>query len=142
MFVADLLNTKGSFVATIRPEGTVAELLDTLARYDIGALVVSADGKHIDGIVSERDVVRELQRIGPRLVDRSVFDIMTVGVRTCTRHDFVDDLMLTMTRDRIRHVPVLDDGTLAGIVSIGDVVKSRLDELQGERDDLIQYITH
>ena len=142
MFIASLVRAKGTFVATIEPERSVAELLVSLGRHNVGALVVSADGEHIDGVVSERDVARHLALEGALVLERPVSVIMTRDVRTCSPHDRLEDLMLTMTRERIRHVPVVDEGRLVGIVSIGDVVKSRLDELQGERDDLIHYISH
>ena len=142
MFIESLVRAKGTFVATIEPERTVAELLVDLGRHNVGALVVSADGEHIEGVVSERDVARHLAREGALVLERPVSVIMTRDVRTCSLHDRLEDLMLTMTRERIRHVPVVDGGRLVGIVSIGDVVKSRLDELQGERDDLIHYISH
>ena len=142
MLIASLVRAKGTFVATIEPERSVAELLVSLGRHNVGALVVSADGEHIDGVVSERDVARHLALEGALVLERPVSVIMTQDVRTCSLHDRLEDLMLTMTRERIRHVPVVDGGRLVGIVSIGDVVKSRLDELQGERDDLIHYISH
>jgi CBS domain-containing protein len=142
MFIASLIRAKGTYVATIEPERTVAELLLSLDRHNVGALVVSADGEHIDGVVSERDVARHLAREGASVLQRPVSVIMTRDVRTCSPHDRLEDLMRTMTRERIRHVPVVDEQRLVGIVSIGDVVKSRVDELQGERDDLIHYISH
>jgi CBS domain-containing protein len=141
MLISDLLRAKGDLVVTIEPRATVGQLLRALAEHNVGALVVSTDGRHVDGIVSERDVVRHLHRRGPELLDAPVAEIMTSTVHTCTRHDTVDGLMATMTRERVRHVPVLEDGALVGIVSIGDVVKSRLGELESERDDLVRYIT-
>ena len=142
MLIASLVRAKGTFVATIEPERTVAQLLVSLDHHNVGALVVSADGEHIDGVVSERDVARHLAREGASVLERAVSLIMTRNVRTCSPHDRVEDLMLTMTRQRIRHVPVVDEERLVGIVSIGDVVKSRVDELQGEHDDLVNYISH
>jgi CBS domain-containing protein len=140
MLIVTMLRTKGDFVATVRPTATIRELLDTLAEHRIGAVVVSADGG-IDGIVSERDIVRHLSAAGGGLLDRPVSSIMTADVVTCRRDATVEDLMRMMTDRRIRHVPVVDDdGALVGIVSIGDVVKSRISELEGERDDLVGYI--
>jgi CBS domain-containing protein len=140
MLIVTMLRSKGDFVATVRPTATIRELLDTLAEHRIGAVVVSADGG-IDGIVSERDVVRHLSAAGGALLDRPVSSIMTAEVVTCRRETTVEDLMRLMTDRRIRHVPVVDDeGALVGIVSIGDVVKSRISELESERDDLVGYI--
>ena len=141
MLIASVLRAKGTFVATIEPDRTVADLLDVLGHHNVGALVVTADGLAIDGVVSERDVARHMSREGSQLLERPVSAIMTQKVRTCTSNDSVEDVMRVMTRERIRHVPVVDQGTLVGIVSIGDVVKNRLDELEGERDDLIKYIS-
>jgi CBS domain-containing protein len=139
--VLDAKGANGRFVATIRPDASVSDLLAELARHGVGALVVSTDGKHIQGIASERDIVRRLHELGPALLQQDVASIMTSDVRTCSPTEQVVSLMVTMTRHRIRHVPVVTDGLLAGIVSIGDVVKSRIDELEGDRNSLIDYIT-
>jgi CBS domain-containing protein len=141
MRITDVLRRKGNAVVTIQPTRTVRELLALLAEHRVGALVVSADGSHVDGIASERDVVRRLHSDGDQILDQSVSSIMTAVVHTCVPEDTTDDLMSSMTQHRIRHVPVLVDGDLAGIVSIGDVVKHRLEELQSERDQLTAYIT-
>ena len=141
MRIADVIRRKGGEVATIGPERTVAELLARLAEHKVGALVVSSDGSTVEGIVSERDVVRRLHRDGPSVLSSSVGQIMTAKVRTCAPEASVEDLMRVMTEHRFRHVPVVVDGALAGIVSIGDVVKHRIDELQAERDQLTAYIT-
>jgi CBS domain-containing protein len=141
VLIAEVLRTKGTFVATVTPDSSVADVLGKLAEHRVGALVVSTDGAHIDGIVSERDVVRHLQRVGARLLDEPVRTIMTSKVRTCSAGDKVDDLMVVMTEHRIRHLPVVDGDALAGIVSIGDVVKSRIGDLEGERNELVAYIT-
>jgi CBS domain-containing protein len=141
VLIAEVLRTKGSFVATIPPERTITEVLRVLAEHRVGALVVSRDGAHIEGIVSERDIVRHLERVGPRLLDEPARTIMTSEVRTCSRGDKVDDVMAVMTEYRIRHLPVVEDDALIGIVSIGDVVKSRIGDLEGERDELVTYIT-
>jgi CBS domain-containing protein len=126
-------------VVTIRPEDTVRELLGVLAQHGIGACVVSADGATVSGIVSERDVVRRLH-LDEGLLDADVGSIMTPAVETCAPDATVVELMSVMTERRIRHVPVLRDGVLVGIVSIGDLVKHRIDELTFERDQLETYV--
>ena len=140
MRVSELLEQKGTTVATIRGDATVRELVAELARHGIGALVVSADGTHIEGIISERDVVRRLADRQGGLLDDPVSSIMSTTVHTCAPDDEVETLMSTMTDRRIRHVPVVTDGTLAGVGSIGDVVKSRIGELEKDRDELVEYI--
>ena len=126
-------------VITVTPSTTVRELVGALAEHNVGALVVSADGERVDGIVSERDVVRRLHA-EPDLLAAQVDTIMTTDVHTCEPDDQLDDLMSLMTQRRIRHVPVCDDGKLVGIVSIGDVVKHKIDALQFERDQLDSYV--
>ena len=132
MNVQGILQAKGADVVTIRPDATVAELVAGLNGERIGAMVVSEDGEGVDGIVSERDVVRALAALGSRAVEQRVAEIMTRSVRTCAPTDSVKWLMELMTTHRIRHVPVVADGRLVGIVSIGDVVKNRLDEMATE----------
>jgi CBS domain-containing protein len=140
MRIADVLSNKGAAVATITPETTVSQLLASLAALNIGAMVVvGADG--LAGIVSERDVVRELHKRGGGLLGQPVSEIMTTVLATCTPRDTVDHLVVLMTQNRVRHVPVIDDGRLAGIVSIGDVVKTRMEELETEQQQLQDYIT-
>lgn len=141
MRISEILRNKGRDVATIEPDAKVRGLLALLAEHNIGAVVVSSDGKAIVGIASERDVVRRLNERGADLLDAPVSDIMTVTVRTCEPGDNVEDLRATMTEHRIRHVPVVSDGELAGIVSIGDVVKSAIAELETEREQLVDYIS-
>jgi CBS domain-containing protein len=141
MRIKDLLRQKGGLVVTIGPDRPVTDLLDSLATNGVGALVVSSDGQAVEGIVSERDVVRRLQRFGPGVLDQPVSQIMSRPVRTCPPDTELDELMRMMTDGRFRHVPVLDGDRLVGIVSIGDVVKHRIDELEGERDQLQAYIT-
>ena len=126
-------------VLTITPDATVRELLRMLTEHNVGALVVSADGTSVDGIVSERDVVRNLHD-HEALLDSTVSTIMTVEVRTCDRDDAVNDLMQVMTEHRIRHLPVVEGDRLVGIISIGDVVKNRMSELEFERDQLDSYV--
>jgi CBS domain-containing protein len=140
MRIRDILRNKGTAVATVRPDATVRDLLATLAELNIGAVVVSRDETTIAGIVSERDVVRRLHERGARLLDAPVSEIMTAEVRTCEPDHAVDDLRKVMTTHRIRHIPVTKDGRLVGIVSIGDVVKSAIDELESEREHLVDYI--
>jgi CBS domain-containing protein len=141
MRISDLLRRKGTLVVTVRPEQSVTELLDLLAEHKVGALVVSADGDTLDGIVSERDVVRRLQELGPDLLKAPVREIMTATVHSCPPDTHLEELMRVMTTGRFRHVPVIENDRLVGIVSIGDVVKHRIDELQSERDQLTAYIT-
>jgi len=139
--IEKVLAGKGSTtVATITAESTVRQALAELARHRIGALIVSPDGTSIAGIVSERDVVRALDRDGPGVIEQPVASIMSTDLHTCGPEDEVDAIMALMTAKRIRHVPVLRDGSLAGIVSIGDVVKSRIDELEGDRKALVDFI--
>ncbi|MEI2713745.1 MAG: CBS domain-containing protein [Nocardioides sp.] len=126
-------------VVTISPDATVRELIGLLAEHNVGALIVSTDGSSVDGIVSERDVVRRL-RDGAELLDGAVHSIMTSEVHTCELDHDLDSLMSLMTERRIRHVPVVSDGRLTGIISIGDVVKNRMAELEFERDQLDSYI--
>jgi CBS domain-containing protein len=141
MRISDVLRRKGNIVVTVKPEQSVTEMIDLLAEHGVGALVVSSDGTTVEGIVSERDVVRRLQRNGPEMLGAPVSEIMTTQVHSCPPDMDLDELMRIMTEGRFRHVPVLDHGKLAGIVSIGDVVKNRIDSLQAERDQLEAYIT-
>ena len=141
MRISEILRRKGGEVATIEPDAKVRQLLALLAEHNIGAVVVSTDGKTIEGIASERDVVRRLNERGAGLLDAPVSAIMTATVRTCAPGDKVEDLRATMTEHRIRHVPVVRDDELVGIVSIGDVVKSAISELETEREQLVDYIS-
>lgn len=140
MRIADVLRNKGAAVVTINPDATVGELLAGLAEQNIGAMVVvGAEG--VVGIVSERDVVRQLHTYGASVLSRPVVKIMSTTVATCTKSDTVDKISVLMTENRVRHVPVLDGKKLIGIVSIGDVVKSRMGELEAEQQQLQSYIT-
>jgi CBS domain-containing protein len=141
MRITDVLRSKGTNVVTVRPDSPVTELLDLLAHHRVGALVVSSDGVTVEGIVSERDVVRRLQSDGAAMLSNPVSEIMTVEVATAEPDLHLDDLMRLMTEGRFRHVPVLVDGELSGLVSIGDVVKNRIDELETENVHLTAYIT-
>jgi CBS domain-containing protein len=140
MRIADVLRNKGATVATVSPETTVNDLLAGLAEHNIGAMVViGPDG--LQGIVSERDVVRQLFEHGAHILNGPVSAIMTTLVATCGIEDTVDHLTALMTQNRVRHIPVVEGGQLVGIVSIGDVVKTRMEELTLEQEQLQAYIT-
>ena len=134
-----LQNKRTTDVVTISPDATVRELVALLAEHNIGALIVSADGSSVDGIVSERDVVRRLND-EDSVLDGAVSGIMTTVVETAEPDTLLEELMKTMTDRRIRHVPVISQGTLTGIISIGDVVKHRIGQLEFERDQLDNYL--
>ena len=136
MSVGDILKAKGSNVETIARDATVGDAVARLRDDEIGALVVSSDGKSVDGVVSERDVVEGLADHGGDILGRKVEDVMTSRVATCSPEDGVEKVMLEMTELRARHFPVVDGSRLVGIVSIGDVVKNRLDEVQLEKNVL------
>jgi CBS domain-containing protein len=140
MHIRQLLRRKGGDVATIEASASVRTALALLAEHGVGALVVSADGRSVDGIISERDVVRALHQRGAALLADPVSGVMTAQVHTCVPDSGVEELARTMTEHRVRHVPVVEGGALVGIVSIGDVVKARLDELEDERAQLVDYI--
>jgi CBS domain-containing protein len=140
MRIADVLRSKGSDVVTVPPDTSVRDLLTVLAEFRIGAAVVSADGATVDGIVSERDVVRSLAERGASVLDEEVELIMTREVTTAVPDDTTTGAFVVMTEQRIRHIPVLVDNRLVGLVSIGDLVKRRLSELEIERDSLEFYI--
>jgi CBS domain-containing protein len=140
--VQSILAAKGTEVATISPDASVGDAVAALKDHRVGALVVSSDGRTIDGIVSERDIVRRLADDAGGTLERAVADVMTREVTTCGRKDTIEKLMWVMTEKRIRHVPVVDEaGGLAGIISIGDVVKHRLGQLESENQSLYEYIT-
>ena len=142
MLVRDVLAGKGNTVTTIAPTATVVELVAALGEHRIGALVVTSNGSTVDGIVSERDVARGLHLHGAAVLTLTVSALMTTEVRTCRPNDPVREVARVMTDRRIRHLPVLDDdGRLAGIVSIGDIVKKRIDELETETDQLVGYLS-
>jgi CBS domain-containing protein len=140
MRIVDVLRSKGAAVVTVNADATVGELLAGLAEHNIGAMVVmGAEG--VAGIVSERDVVRQLHAHGASVLSRPVSKIMTTELATCTKSDTVDTVSGLMTEHRVRHVPVLDGKNLIGIVSIGDVVKTRMQELEAQQRQLHSYIT-
>jgi CBS domain-containing protein len=141
MRISDVIRAKGNAVVTVEPQIDVRTLLGVLAEHGIGAVVVSRDGSTVEGIVSERDVVRALAARGATVISEPVSAIMTSDVKTCSPDSPVVDLMRTMTEGRFRHVPVVAGGRLVGIVSIGDIVKNRVGELETERDSLSRYIT-
>jgi CBS domain-containing protein len=137
MLVAQILNSKADAgVITIRPGASVAAAVETLSQRRIGALVVSTDGEVPLGILSERDIVRELGKRGVSVLDEQVSALMTARLVTCTREDHADEVLARMTEGRFRHMPVLSGPRMAGLISIGDVVKARLAELAMERDAL------
>jgi CBS domain-containing protein len=140
MKVKDILRQKGSEVATIASTATLAEATHALSTRRIGALVVSDDGLHIVGILSERDIVRCLAAEGAVALEHQVSAAMTAEVQTCTSDDTLDELARTMTEGRFRHLPVVEAGEMAGLVSIGDVVKRRVEELEHEAQALTEYI--
>lgn len=141
MKIADVMRSRGTTdVVTVQPTQTVTELLSVLAEHSIGAVVVSADGSNVDGIVSERDIVRRLNERGAAVLDAPVSEIMTTDVHTCTGDDALEQVAVLMTQHRVRHLPVLRTEGLYSIVSIGDVVKFRIEQLQAERDHLVEYI--
>ena len=142
MKISDVVRSKGDGVVTVKPDETVSGLLALLDEHRIGAVVVSVDGSSVDGIVSERDIVRHLHAKGTDILSAAVSSIMTSDVTTGSAGDEIADLASTMTELRVRHVPIVDDeGKLSAIVSIGDIVKFRLNELQSERDQLRDYIS-
>ncbi len=139
--VSTILQLKGTEVATISRTASVRDALLQLAEHDIGALVVCAGDRHIQGVISERDIVRSLATSSGTVLDEPVESIMSSQVTVCERSTTTDDLVVMMTEQRIRHVPVVDDGQLVGIVSIGDVVKWRMEELADEAKHLEHYVT-
>ncbi len=141
MNVQSILALKGTAVATVTQAASLADAAQLLRDHGVGALVVSGDARAIEGIISERDLVRSIAAHGAGALGRSVGSTMSVDVVTCSANDGVDRLMALMTDRRIRHLPVVDDaGRLAGIISIGDVVKSRLTELESENQALFDYL--
>jgi signal-transduction protein with cAMP-binding, CBS, and nucleotidyltransferase domain len=141
MNVDAILRNKGSAVETARPDWNVAQVCQRLDELEVGALLVSKDGQSVNGIVSERDVINHIAKEGATVLDRPVSDIMIHDVLTCTRADDIAHLMETMTERRIRHLQVVENDVLIGIVSIGDVVKYRIQETEYEAKALREYIT-
>lgn len=141
MRVTTILSEKGATVATIHDRATIADAAAELRLRGVGALVVSNDGRTIQGILSERDIVRRLAERGEVALREHVADVMTSQVLTCSPSDTSEDLMRIMTEHRMRHLPVVSGGVLAGLVSIGDIVKARVTELESEARTLHEYIT-
>jgi CBS domain-containing protein len=141
MRISDVLRGRDNQVVTVTPDTDVKRLLAVLAEHKIGAVVVSGDGSSVDGIVSERDVVRALAQRGAAVLSEAVTAIHTAEVHTIGPEASLEEVERLMTERRFRHVPVVVDGALTGIVSIGDVVKNRIDELETERTTLAGYIT-
>jgi CBS domain-containing protein len=139
--ISGILARKGSSVITAPPSTSVTEFIRMLAEHRIGAVVVVSDGRMV-GIVSERDVVRRLAAVGAAALDQEISELMTSELVTCSPEDSLDDIAVLLTERRIRHLPVMADDELAGIVTIGDVVAARLRELEQTRAQLESYITH
>ncbi|HSN43458.1 MAG TPA: CBS domain-containing protein [Propionibacteriaceae bacterium] len=140
MIVSDVIRVKGDQVVTISSDATVGQLVALLAEKGIGAVVVSDDGQSVTGIVSERDVVLHLGSEGGAVLDGPVSGIMTTDVHTCSLGDDIEALAAQMTEHRVRHLPVVVNGHLHSIISIGDVVKSHISQLRDERDHLVGYL--
>jgi CBS domain-containing protein len=141
MNVATILDNKGGNVVSARPEATIAEIAQLLVDAAIGAVVISPDRFRVAGILSERDIVRALNQHGAAALDMKAERLMTRDVTTCTPNDSVAKLMAAMTKGRFRHMPVLSDDALIGIVSIGDVVRLRVEEIEAEAEALRTYVT-
>jgi len=140
MFVSHILSGKGRSVVCVKPDATLAEAVDVLARHNIGAvLIVSAEGAP-DGILSERDIMQAIAKRGPQILSAHVHDCMTSPVAVCEEDDSVEDVAELMTHRRFRHLPVVEDGRVIGLVSIGDIVKSRIEETVREAEALKEYI--
>ena len=142
MNVGQILKNKGSHAATVAPDAKIKDVIAGLEAEDVGALVVSADGQQIEGIISERDVVRGLQSFGASVLDHTVRDLMSSDVVTCTPNDRVSGVMALMNERNIRHVPIVNDGDLAGIVSIRDIIALRLNEAELDAAAMREYIGH
>lgn len=141
--VHDVLRTKGSTVLMVEPDAPVVRVAQRMRRANVGAFVVSGDGRRLEGLITERDIVHGLAFHGSTLIGMTVSALMSRTVETCTPHDTVRSVMTTMTRARVRHVPVLDDGGLCGMVSIGDLIKHYVDETELETRVLRDiYLAH
>lgn len=142
MNVASILRQKGRAVTTASPTTTLLEVADKLAAKRIGAIVIVGAGGEVSGIISERDIIRKLGTEGPTCLSRPLSESMTRQVVTCKEDDTLDELMALMTAGRFRHLPVVTDGALVGIISIGDVVKHHIAEVEMEATAMREYITH
>jgi CBS domain-containing protein len=141
MNVETILRSKSNELVTIRPEAPISEAVSLLKAKRIGAVIVSRDGVTVDGIISERDIVRALDTRAAELMRLPVAELMTSRVTTCAPEDSIDELMNRMTQGRFRHMPVMRGGRLVGVVSIGDVVKHRIEEVEFEASSLKSFIT-
>ena len=141
MHVAAVIKRKGSDVVTIAADRTIAQAVNVLTERRIGALLVMDGNDAVDGIISERDIVGALSRSGADVLTQKVSDLMTTDVRSCSCHDTIAEVMTVMTQERSRHLPVIDDGKVVGMISIGDVVKQRLDDAELEVESLRGYVT-
>lgn len=140
MNVATILKLKGRSVATAKPDNTLLEIASKLSAKRIGAIVVVGDNGHVDGIVSERDVIRAIAEGGAAALQRPVHEVMTANVVSCSEDSALDELMELMTQGRFRHLPVMEDGSLVGIISIGDVVKNHVAEVEMEASSMRSYL--
>lgn len=140
MNVGHILKAKGADVFTLRPEVSLAEVVTVLAERRIGAIVLVDEAGHVAGIVSERDVVRVLAKFGAGVLDKPIGEAMTVKVKTCSSETAIEEVLAIMTKGRFRHLPVIDGGRLSGIVSIGDVVKTKIEEAEREAEQMREYI--
>lgn len=140
MIVGQILAEKGRDVIAATAETSIAEAAAILAKRKIGALVVLEDGARLIGIVSERDIVRAISASGAAALEKSIGSIMTRAVMTCGEGDSINDVMSRMTDGRFRHLPVIERGRLSGIISVGDVVKARIEEVEREAEDMRVYI--
>lgn len=144
MLVQEILKSKAgdaASIVTIGPDQSVADAAALLGEKRIGAVVVSSDGQQVGGILSERDIVRQLGKSGAGCLDMTVRELMTADIVTCAPRDNADKILATMTEGRFRHMPVMRDGAMIGVISIGDVVKARLSELSMEKQSLEGLIT-
>ena len=141
MNVASILKLKGRQVATARPDATLLEITTKLSQRRIGAMVIVGDNGQVAGIVSERDIIRAIAEGGPAALNQSVSDFMTQNVISCTEKSAIDELMELMTEGRFRHLPVMEDGALVGIISIGDVVKNHVAEVEMEVSAMRSYLS-
>ncbi len=141
MIIERILNEKDTHLPVISPMAKISEMVEALNNEEVGALVVSTDGKTIEGIISERDVIQGLLRFGKETLEKSVRDLMTTNVITCTADDRIVGVMALMAEKHIRHVPVTDNGELIGIIGIRDIIQLRLNEVQAEADAIRDYIS-
>jgi CBS domain-containing protein len=140
MNVASILKLKGRQVATAQPDATLLEIVTKLNQRRIGAMVIVGENGHVDGIVSERDIIRAIAKSGASALQQTVSEVMTQNVVSCSEKSAIDELMELMTEGRFRHLPVMEDGSLVGIISIGDVVKNHVAEVEMEVSSLRSYL--